>query len=78
MQAYNQNFSGQGKFFVEPGHFNKHFVKNTLKKRTHKETFWSIFFIILLKLHFGSKIWPKSGQNKGLFVQKKGYFLMFR
>ena len=43
-------FQGRGGF-VELGHFNKHFVKNTIKK-PRREKFWSFFPWILLKLYF--------------------------
>ena len=52
MQAHNQNFSGQGKFFVEPGHFNKHFVKNTLKKKDPQGNILEYFLQYTIKATF--------------------------
>ena len=37
------NFSGQWRGFVELGHFDKCFVKNTRQRGPRKETFWSFF-----------------------------------
>ena len=49
--AQPEIFQGIG-IFVELGHFDKHFIKNTRKKRPRREPFCSFFTWILLKLHF--------------------------
>ena len=45
-----RNFQGS-RGFIELGHFDKHFAKNTRKKAL-RETFWRFFSQILLKQHF--------------------------
>ena len=54
--AQSEIFQGRGGL-VGLGHFYKHFVKNTKKKkRSRREKFGSFFLLDPLKLHFESKI----------------------
>ena len=72
--AQPEIFQSRGDF-VKLGDFDKHFVKNARKKKkNHRETFWSFFSNILLKLHFNEKFNSTMDTISATFFQIRKIF----
>ena len=63
--------------FGQLEHFNRHFIKNTRKKRPHRETFWSFFSQILLKTTFWMESLTQGWTQWGPFIPKSGHIFQF-
>ena len=63
-----RHFSGQGRF-LEFGHFNKHFVKNTRKEGPVGKKNWDFFLIGTLKTTFRMENLTQRWIQSGPFFQ---------
>ena len=70
-----RNFSGHWSF-VELGHFDKHFVKNTRKKGPAWKI-WEFFLLDTLKTIFWTENLTQRWMQSGFFFPKWGHFFRF-
>ena len=68
-------FQGRGGF-VELGHFNKHFVKNT-RKKVPPENILEFFLLDSFKTTFWMENWTQRWKQSGPFFPKSGHSCSF-
>ena len=66
----------EGVVFVELGHFNKHFIKNT-RNRGPAGNILKFFLLDTLKTTFSMKNLPQRWTQPGPFFPKSGHFFRF-
>ena len=67
----------EGVVFVELGHFNKHFIKNT-RNRGPAGNILKFFLLDTLKTTFSMKNLPQRWTQPGPFLQNQGTFFDFQ